>query len=228
MGRSSGLEKEVIKILGHIFMAFPAPVQAGIVAVIFSVIGVVCYVNREPDKIVVQEPAVEDVPYFDDKDPERTFRWLIAAYGPVEKVADSLSRYKGSNPLRTERDAELEKAQAEYAVIVGAKVGTRILWPVIVNEINMNDIKIKNSFKRVKQNGIWSDVYLRYEEFPFGRESYTIAGKLKIGTAITLEQAKQLDVGEWLFVDGEIKSIRGSSIDVVDCHAVLAAPQELR
>ncbi len=222
--RSNNLVASIAK---DVFKALPPQAQWAVVAVMFPGLGVVLIVSlrMQENRVLEPKPIVQDVPYFDDKDPVHTFRWIAMMYKPVAKVAQDVASYKGSNLLRTERDGELEKAQGEYRAIIQAKVGTRILWPVIVAGIRQEDVQIKNAFESVEQDGDRITTYLHYEEFPYGRESYSIAGHLKIGTAITLEDAKKLDVGGWLFVDGKIAKIEGESIDVVDCHAVLPASQ---
>ena len=220
------------KLLLDIFKALPPKIQGMIVLVIVTLGGSVGLVNLLKPSPVAPSPPIISTPEFDPQDPERTCRWIVALSSKTREVAKSVASFKGSNPLRTDRDAELEKAQGAYSAAIQTKVGTRILWPVIVDRIAHDEVRVKLSFDEVVHNEIRAKVYMRFEEFPQGREVFSIDGKLKVGSSITLEEAKQLDQGGWVFIDGVIDTIRADipsssdsvSIDVKGCRAVLAAP----
>ena len=222
-------------LLLDLFKALPPAVQGVIlvgIAIVGSVVGIANVWRSNP---VTPATVVIETAEFDPRNPERTCRWILASSVKAREVTRSVVNYKGSNPLRTDRDAEMQKAQADYSAVIQSKVGTRIVWPVLVDRINQDEVQIKMAFDGVEQDGIRANIYMRYEEFAQGRESYRIVGKLKIGKSITLKEAKQLDEGARLFVDGVIESIKadipsysrdgsGISIDVKDCKAILAAP----
>ncbi len=152
-------------------------------------------------------PQTADPPVeleFDSRNPEITFRWLIQQATPVRYGSEVAAAEQANNPLRKDAYNANLKLEQSWNRLMKAMIGQKVIWPVSVQLITTQVVEIDCLPKQMEKDNI--EVKVRFAEYPEYRLD-NCDGKLVIGQSILLEQAKKLNRGSRLSVQGVIDKI---------------------
>jgi hypothetical protein len=163
---------------------------------------------------------------FDPQDAESTFRWLLEEAKPVRASGKLSSQEQSNNPLRKDHYNLYQRELRRWNEKLRKLVGNQVVWLTRVRWINEQGVNVDCVPRDLSEEDV--KVRARLAEYPrFRMGDYD--GKLLLGQSITLEEAKRLDQGSFLWVQGVIESVDSSlDGDYGDCIAISVSQTRAR
>lgn len=156
---------------------------------------------------ITDAPKAQPPAAFDPKDAEVTFRWLIEKAKPILASGKLSHDEQSNNPLRKEHYNAHQANAAQWNKLIDSLIGKQVLWPVAVQNISVQAVDVGCIPEKMEQDRV--EVSARFAEYPGGMREH-FAGRLIIGTHITLADAKRLNRGTMFHVQGMIEKIENS------------------
>jgi hypothetical protein len=156
-----------------------------------------------------ETPKPKPPAVFDPQDAESTFRWLLEQAKPVRDSGKLSHQEQMNNPLRKDHYNQYQRDLQRWNEMLRKLVGTQVVWLTQVGWINEQGVQVDCTPRELSEDDI--KVKARFAEYPQYRMG-DYDGKLLLGQSISLEEAKRLDRGGFLWVQGVIERIE-SSVD---------------
>lgn len=156
------------------------------------------------------EPPKPKPAAFDPENAESTFRWLIREAKPVCEAGKLSHEEQMNNPLRKDQYNKYRQEFRRWNETLRKLQGKEVIWLTRVGWINEQAVQVDCVPKDLQDCDI--KISARFAEYPTFRLDHC-DGKMLIGRSMTLEEAKRLDRGEYLWVQGVIERVDSSSMD---------------